>query len=247
MATFREDDRAMTTKPTASKTPTATAEPSEPTGSGGPDGTTDADPRAALHAAFLAAGPVLAAAENADPALPTPCDEFTVGDLLAHLNSVGLRIARMGHGGPALDVPDATIEPDGRYAEAWARHRADVAATWDQLAPDAEVVAPWGALPVVEAASIYAAEVVVHTWDLAVAVGVPFSVDDDLAEVGIAAIARELPPEARADIYAAIRAQVPDDFGWTDPFGAAVTVAEGASALDRLVAISGRSPNWPGT
>lgn len=233
----------MTTNPTTKQTTTDPASPA----SGNETTATTHDPRVTLHAAFRAAGPVLAAAEQADPALPTPCPAFTVADLLAHLNSVGLRIAAMGHGRPALDVPDATVEPDGRYAEAWERHRGDVATTWTALALDAEVVAPWRALPVAEAAGIYTAEVVVHTWDLAVAVGVPFTVDDDVARVAIAAIARELPPEARADIYAAIKAELPEDFPWTDPFGAAVPTPESAPAMDRLVAISGRSPRWPDT
>lgn len=226
----------MTTNPT---TPKSSIEPTAASG-------TTVDPREAMYAAFRAAGPVIAAAEGAEAGLPTPCSEFTVGDLLAHLNSVGLRIAAMGHGGPAASVPDTTIEPNGRYAEAWSRHDADVTSTWAHLAPDDEVVTPWRALTVTEAAGIYTTEVVVHSWDLAVSIGVPFSVDAGVAEVGIAALATELPPEARADIYAAVQAQLPPDFSWVDPYGAAVPARSSDSPLDRLVAISGRSPGWPG-
>jgi len=203
------------------------------------------DPRHALFTAFDAALPVLAAAEQADQSLPTPCDDFTVGDLLAHLNSVARRITGMAQGRPASEVPDSTVEPDGRYALAWTRHRDEVVATWAGLPDDAELVAPWRPLSRDDAAGIYAAEVLVHSWDLAVAVGAPFTVSDAVAEVGIAAVGTELPPEARAGIYAQIKEQLPPDFPWEDPYGAAVAVPAEASAIDRLVAISGRSPRWP--
>lgn len=221
----------MTTNPTSTKTPSTE--------------TSVDDTRTALFAAFEAAAPVLEAAEHADPTLPTPCPDYTVGDLLAHLNSVGNRIAAMGHGRPANEVPDTPAPADGRYADAWGPHRADVEATWAPLPADAEIVVPWRTMTVLEAASIYAAEVVVHTWDIAVATGTPFTVDDAVAEVCIAALATELPPEARSDIYDEVKQQLPDDFPWSDPFGAAVETPEGASTLDRLVAISGRSPGWP--
>ncbi len=65
------------------------------------------------------------------------------------------------------------------------------------------------------------------------------------AEAGIAGLEAEAPPAVRSEIFEAVKQQLPDGFEWSDPFGAAVEVPAEAPALDRLVAISGRSPRWP--
>jgi len=69
-------------------------------------------------------------------------------------------------------------------------------------------------------------EVLVHTWDLAKAVGVTVALDARLCGVGLdRALAHGAP--LRADMFAP-----------------AFAVAEGASVQDRLLGIFGRDPHW---
>jgi uncharacterized protein (TIGR03086 family) len=75
------------------------------------------------------------------------------------------------------------------------------------------------------AAIVALTEVVIHGWDVAAATGQDFGVDPaalDAVLPHVTAIAAEGPVEG--------------------PFGPAVTVADDAQALDRVVALSGRDP-----
>ncbi|MDQ3715289.1 MAG: TIGR03086 family protein, partial [Actinomycetota bacterium] len=68
-------------------------------------------------------------------------------------------------------------------------------------------------------------------WDVARAIGAPFSVDPDLQETALG-----------------IALAVPDSPGRRHPgaaFAPAITAAARASVLDRILAHLGRSPTWP--
>ncbi len=73
----------------------------------------------------------------------------------------------------------------------------------------------------------YAAEMVLHGWDLAAATGQSYAVDDAAAAAALAAV------EANADLFRQYK-------GFAEP----VAVAAGASVLARALALSGRDPNW---
>ena len=72
-------------------------------------------------------------------------------------------------------------------------------------------------------------EVLVHGWDLAVAVGAPYATDDAAVQTCLQHALRfaAAMPEARASIYGPV-VPVPDD----------------ASAFDRLLGLTGRDPAW---
>jgi uncharacterized protein (TIGR03086 family) len=81
-------------------------------------------------------------------------------------------------------------------------------------------------LPGEVAALVALDEVVVHGWDLAVATGQPYAVDD-------------------ASVEGALR--FASSFGDDRPpglFGPAVPVPDDAPALDRLLGATGRDPGW---
>ena len=176
------------------------------------------------------------------PEAPTPCAEFDVETLRSHLQAVILRINAMGQGRPAVSVPE--LVPASDPVAAWREAAAQTAGLWAARDPQSLVRAPWRELPTIEAAEIYAAEVVCHTWDLAAASGQSYDIDEQIAEVCERAYQREIPAESRREIFDAAATQMPAGVPWSDPFGPAVPVAEGARNIDRVVALSGRDPAW---
>jgi uncharacterized protein (TIGR03086 family) len=154
---------------------------------------------------------------------PTPCDGWTVRDVVAH--TIGTErdfLARQGLDvGPSPDLADP--------AAAWRAHAAAVA---DVLAQDGvaerEYDGYFGRTTIAATmADFYGWDLVVHGSDVARATGQDWSVGEDEA----AAL------HATAD-------------GWGDALhsegvcSAAVPVADDASVTDRLLARLGRDPGW---
>jgi len=73
-------------------------------------------------------------------------------------------------------------------------------------------------------------EVLVHTWDLAMALGVEAELDEELCAIAL----------AEAQEHEA-------EYGASGMFSASVPVASGAAVTDRLVALLGRDPGWRST
>jgi uncharacterized protein (TIGR03086 family) len=164
---------------------------------------------------------------------PTPCGDYTVADLLAHVMglTVAFRDAADKAGSPAQDAEPGRAELDpgwrqqlpGRLlamAEAWRAPQA-----WEGMTK-----VGGGAMPATIAGQAGLNELVIHGWDLARGTGQPYRVDDASAEA------------AAEFVILASQAFGPGQRG---PFGPAVEVAPGASKLDRAVALSGRDPGWP--
>lgn len=163
---------------------------------------------------------------------PTPCADYTVGDLAEHVG--GLAIA-FTHAARKTEPP-AMVQRDGTATElepGWRDRVAsdldDLAAAWtDASAWEGETMAGPVELPAQVAALVALNELVVHGWDLAVAVGMPY--DAAAADV-----------ERCSGFVATFEAPANDDGGL---FGPPVEPGDGASALDRLVAMTGRDPGW---
>lgn len=201
------------------------------------------DTRTHLLRAIELAAPVIEQAQRHSQGAPTPCPDFDVAALLAHLHAVLLRINAVP-GGNVREVADRI--PSDDYAAAWGKAAATTQGVWSSHDLDDVTVVPWRELTIREAAGMYAAEVVCHAWDLASATGQNFDIPADLAGVCIAAYRHEIPPEKRAQIFEAVRAGLPDGLTLDqDPFGAALPIAEDASPVDQVVAMSGRDPRWP--
>lgn len=174
---------------------------------------------------------------DADLARPTPCPAYTVADLVDHVG--GLTVAftaaarkeRLEHGAPA---GDGTRLEDG-FRERIAADLDGLAAAWtDPAAYEGMTQAGPVDLPAEVAVLVALNEVVVHGWDLAVALGRPYAPDP-------AAVA------ACSDFVGAF--QAPDQEvveGGEDAglFGPPVAPAADATDLDRLVARTGRRPDW---
>jgi uncharacterized protein (TIGR03086 family) len=162
---------------------------------------------------------VLRGVTPADLTRPTPCTEYDVAGLVDHLvgsmrtlaGAVGVDIGRSDAGTVEARVADAGQQT----MEAWHRHGLDGQHSMVKLGGNE--------MPATFAASILSVEFLVHAWDLAVATGAQVTTSDEVVGF-VRERAENLIPPGRA----------------RGAFAEAVEVGAGASALDRLVAFSGR-------
>ena len=156
---------------------------------------------------------------------------YAVGQMAGHLVAVADRIVGLV-GGADLDA--MALVRDGiapEWESALTSSIQQVRAAW---APE-EVLTqmmttPWASLPGAVAASIYSAELLVHTWDLAASIGVgPEFNEADVADA-VTTLRFGLPADGRGD----------DDM----PFDPVVPTADDAPHIHQLVAWVGRQPTW---
>jgi uncharacterized protein (TIGR03086 family) len=161
-------------------------------------------------------------ASGADWARPSPVAGWTALDVVKHLVEWSRGFLR----GAGLELPALDVGADP--AGAWRQQVRDIQSVLDD--PGGRVLSNphTGDKPVEEAIDqFYAADVWMHSWDLAKALGR----DVDLGE------------ERCREALAAMRPmeQLLRDSG---QFGTAVPVADGASSQDQLLAFIGRDPGW---
>jgi uncharacterized protein (TIGR03086 family) len=165
---------------------------------------------------------------------PTPCGEYTLAALLDHVGRIACNFTVAA---TKTDSPGATESPLGDAAhlpDDWQtripRDLADLAPAWrDPAAYEGMTRAGGIDLPGEVASIVALEELVIHGWDVARAGGQPYAVDDaelDLVSGFLAQVA-SAEPEVRGA-------------GFSGP----VALAGTASYLDRMVALSGRDPNW---
>jgi uncharacterized protein (TIGR03086 family) len=188
------------------------------------------DPRPALLRAADQIGALVSPAT--DLTADTPCEGWSVGDLLAHLVTVHRRVAHVGRGGHPFDLPHQTPQDDAAaYAVALADGRREIAEVWgpdaDPAVLDRELTVPWGVVPGRAAGWGYVRELAAHGWDLATALGTAERLDPELAEAVVDRVRATLPAHPR---------------GGDIPFGPVVEVPDDAGPYDRLVAWLGRDP-----
>ncbi|MFE5217821.1 MULTISPECIES: TIGR03086 family metal-binding protein [unclassified Streptomyces] len=164
----------------------------------------------------------------------TPCPDLPVRNLLGHLLhlSVAFRDAARKDLGAATDTnPNATL-PD--IGPGW---REELPKVLDELADAWRDPAAWTGdtraggvdLPGAVAGAVVADELVIHGWDLARALGLPYDPD----------------PDALASAHGFLRAAAADDPSRGGGiFGPVVPVPADAPLLDRAVGLSGRDPGW---
>jgi len=170
---------------------------------------------------------VLHGVADAELSNATPCDDYTVGDLVDHVDQVcrgAIALARNEAGGFAADVRAIHREPEWR--EQVAQHVRDLGAAWqDPVAWQGSGNVAGSDLSNETWAKIALTELVVHGWDLARATDLPF----------------ELPEEtlrACLDHVAAFVPNAPVPGLWGPP----VEVDDDAPLLDQIVGITGRTP-----
>jgi uncharacterized protein (TIGR03086 family) len=178
------------------------------------------DELASAEAALGALQHVLHPISRDELSKSTPCSEYDVVQLTDHLlNSITVLGGAAGAKFPDRDAGDS-VE---RQVIGAARAALDA---WHRRGLDGTVTLAAGELPAAFAVGILSLELLVHGWDYARATAHPMDVADALAEYVLGLARKVITPERRPTV------------GFADP----VAVPDDASALDRLIAFTGRDP-----
>jgi uncharacterized protein (TIGR03086 family) len=189
--------------------------------------------------ALMASVDMVSTVKNEDLSRETPCAQWNLADLLAHMTVQhrGFAAAARRRGAdpaiwqPATVADAVAADPAGSYAAA-AADVIDAFASLDRL--DAAFAlpefGPGATFPASLAIGFHFVDYVVHGWDVARAVGHPFELP---AHVVAAAL-----PIALAVPGAEFRT------GDSAVFRPAIQAREQANDLDRILAHLGRSPQW---
>ncbi|MGY5882622.1 TIGR03086 family metal-binding protein [Modestobacter lacusdianchii] len=174
---------------------------------------------------------VVAAVRDDQLTHATPCADTSVAGLLAHVHGLAVGLRMVAEKQPDVGTPAGGAEalpadwrariPHelGALVAAWREP-----AAWEGVAEGAGVV-----LPAPVWARVVLDELVVHGWDVAVAVGAGY--DPDPASVQVCLD------------FVGDRSDAPADEA-PGLFGPAVPVAPDAPPLDRLLGATGRDPRW---
>jgi uncharacterized protein (TIGR03086 family) len=194
--------------------------------------TSDTTPVPDLAPAARAVARLLDAIGDEQLGAPTPCPDYSVRELLAHIDGLSLAFrdaARKDFGPttgtdpgsslPVLDEKWRTVLPQrlDELAEAWRQPSA-----WDGMTQAGGVD-----LPGQVAGRVALNELVIHGWDLARATGQEYD-----------------PGEASAAVSYEMVQPSDDDSLRDSIFGPPVAVPDDAPLLDRAVGMSGRRPDW---
>jgi uncharacterized protein (TIGR03086 family) len=177
------------------------------------------DEFASAEQALVVAHHVAQAIGHDDLHRPTPCRDFDVEALADHLIDT---ISRLG---AAVAIPP-TVPIEGSIDQRIQRLTQPLLAEWRRRGLTGDVAFSGRTLPGHLALGILSLELVVHGWDLAVALDRQFHVSDAHAAHVLGLARQTLTAESRAIA------------GFDPP----VPVPATASALDQLVAFTGRDP-----
>ena len=178
--------------------------------------------------AFLGAVEVFDSRVQATPSTkwtaPSPCEGWTAQDVLAHLtaNLRGLRVTL--DGGDFLASFGKPVEGD--VLEAWGEQRSGVAAALDDAAARSvdTVILGGNSVPLFVLVDGLMRDLVIHSWDLARAVGGDERLPDDLVAAATEAMK-----------------MVTDESRGPGLYGYAVPAPPGSDAQTQLLASSGRT------
>jgi uncharacterized protein (TIGR03086 family) len=161
---------------------------------------------------------------------PTPDTEWDVRTLLNHLilwTSYSMEARAHGES-VGQDLMERDFAAEDGFADGYRAQLDRALAAWsDPAAWQRELNVMGTPTTAADIAALLIAELVLHGWDLAVATGQPYVVATATADAALAAVT------ANADLFRQYK-------GFADP----VDVPPSATALDRVLAVSGRDPAW---
>jgi uncharacterized protein (TIGR03086 family) len=168
--------------------------------------------------------------------LPTPCAEWDLRALLAHMTAQHHGFAR-AVAGERTDVADWHPVPADDVVAAYDEAADHVLAAFRAPADTAYLPEIRGGVtvPAAMAMGFHFVDYVVHSWDVAAALGRTGELDGELDDDVLAAAL-------------AVARQVPTDDASRGPglsFGPVLPTAPGAGTLDQVLTLLGRSPAWP--
>lgn len=164
---------------------------------------------------------------------PTPCPEWTVGDLLDHLTGLSRAFTQTAQ--KRSELPGAGSPPPRPSAADLSPHwRSRLPVLLEDLAIAWRAPAAWegtsraggSVLPAATLGVIAVNELIMHSWDLARATGQEYAADPRILEQLIELLS-----------------QGPRE-GTPGMFGPAVATDDEADLLEQTVALAGRNPHW---
>ena len=166
---------------------------------------------------------------------PTPCPDYTVGDLLDHVGRLAVAFteaARKERG------TNASPPPPGSRTHLAADWRTRIPADLTELgeawrggdAWDGDTMIAGAEMPAAVVGAVALNEVVTHAWDLARAIDQPFDVDRETIVGCMEFMGPMSEPAAAANREPA--------------FGPVVSARGDATPFERLIALNGRDPDW---
>ncbi|MEU8526680.1 MULTISPECIES: TIGR03086 family metal-binding protein [Streptomyces] len=163
-------------------------------------------------------------------AAPSVCADWTVRELANHL--VLYTAHGLEHRALRTQLPEATVQrdftADGDWAERYEEQLGRALAAWERPGVwDGEIDLGFTAMPAPTVASLLVKELALHGWDVARSTGQEFSLPEETAAFVLGVV------EEHAEVYRQYE-------GFAAPVPTAAT--EGAPALARALALSGRDP-----
>jgi uncharacterized protein (TIGR03086 family) len=176
---------------------------------------------------------IVSQASAADLSRPTPCSDWTLGELLAHMTAQheGFAAAAAGDGADLVhwQTGAPVAAPVGEYAAAAERVTAAFAAAGvlagEFVLPE---ISPKLRFPAAEAIGFHFVDYVVHGWDVARALGRGYDLEPDVLAAALP-IAQAVPDGERRRPGAAFAPRV---------------AASSGGPLGQIVALLGRRPDW---
>lgn len=169
--------------------------------------------------------------------LPTPCTEWDLGQLLAHMTAQNRGFAAAARGAEFDPAAWAETPLSERFAETFAASAEEVVTAFaDEAALQREWLVRVGpdqplAAPAEQAIGFHLIDYVVHAWDVAVSIGHEPEFDP-LVLTEALSLAEEVPQDG------------PTRYSPDAPFAPALELESGDGLLDQLLAALGRDPEW---
>ena len=184
------------------------------------------DMRVAIARAMQAARAVIERIDDSNASHPSPCNGWTALDLARHLVTVFRKVAIAPTGADLASVPErADVALDGLVRAIDDATDAIDAAWADDASLEVTVVAPFGTMPGADVLGVWSGETIVHTWDLAVSIGMEPNWPEPDTSISLARTMEFLPESGRPEMV---------------PFDDAVVLADDRAPIDRLAGWMGR-------
>ncbi|MFC4944130.1 TIGR03086 family metal-binding protein [Pseudonocardia sp. GCM10023141] len=162
--------------------------------------TTITDLRPLHLRALVDAHRIVAAVRPADLTLPTPCTDWDLRALLAHMigQNHGFAAAIADGDAPVESFAPLPPDPDDIIGD-WTRSADRLTAAFTAAAPDQQVrlveISAEQPFPLTMVAMFQLVDTVIHNWDVATTIGMAYRPDDDQLAASLG-IARQIPDGA---------------------------------------------------
>jgi len=176
--------------------------------------------------ALQAARAVIDRLDDTNANNPTPCEGWTALDVARHLVTVFRKAGVAPSGADLLAFPEIADVDLAGIATAVDDAAAAMHAAWSEDSTLARMIdAPWGTMPGAAVLGVWSGETLVHTWDLAVSIGVELNWPEPDTSINLEQTMQFLPESGRPAMV---------------PFDDAVVLADDRAPIDRLAGWMGR-------